>query len=272
MIRAAIVAVVLGAATIASAHPAVSVAIDARGNVYYSDLEQVWRVTPNGAKSVVVPHVHTHQLYLDARGNLFGEHLWYEGERTDKWGHYVWQRTPDGRVTKIIPPTEGFLRDYSFVRDATGAMYWADEGIVKKTTADRKTTSIVARGFRNIRWMHATPAGTLYFIDAGDLVQIKNGRVRVMARKLASTSALRFQVPMQHAIMGVWTDRAENVYLADYAHGQVLRVSQTGRKSIVAQSTWPWSPCGGAFAANGRLWLLETSVTNSVRIRSVTVP
>ena len=46
-----------------------------------------------------------HELCLDARGNLYGEHLWYEGERTNEWGHYVWRRAPDGHesVTRLIP-------------------------------------------------------------------------------------------------------------------------------------------------------------------------
>ena len=246
------------------AHPPVSVVIDARGNVYYSDLEQVWRVSANGAKDVVVPHVHTHQLYLDAQRNLYGEHLWYEGERTDKWGHYVWRRTPAGRIDKVIPATEGFLTDYSFVRDATGAMYWTDGKSIKKTAG--KTTSIIARGFRDVRWLHATPAGTLYFAESGNVVQLKNGRARVIAAKLAAPGD-------HHALMGVWTDRAENVYVADHAHREVKRITPQGRITTVSRSSFPWAPCGGAFTANGRaLWLLESSVTNSVRIRKVTLP
>ena len=29
---------------------------------------------------MAVPNVHTHGLALDARDNLYGEHLWYEGD------------------------------------------------------------------------------------------------------------------------------------------------------------------------------------------------
>jgi sugar lactone lactonase YvrE len=246
------------------AHPPVSVVIDARGNVYYSDLTQVWRVSPNGAQGVAVPHVHSHQLYLDAQGNLYGEHLWYEGERTDKWGHYVWRRAPNGRIDKVIPPTEGFLRDYSFVRDASGAMYWTDGTTIKKTVG--KSTTVIAKGFRDVRWLHATPAGTLYFAESGNVVQLKNGRARVIAARLASPGD-------RHALMGVWTDRAENVYVADHAHREVKRITPQGRVTAVARSSWPWSPCGGAFPANGRaLSILESSVTNSVRIRKVALP
>ena len=119
-------ALILLFAATAAAHPSVSVVIDRQGNAYYSDLKQVWKVAPDGTKTVAVPGVHTHELYLDPQGNLYGEHLWYEGERTDKWGHYVWRRSPDGQVVKVIPNTEGFLENYSFVRDAAGNMYLAN--------------------------------------------------------------------------------------------------------------------------------------------------
>ena len=33
------------------AHPAVSVVFDSHGNVYFSDLKQVWRVVPGGAQA-----------------------------------------------------------------------------------------------------------------------------------------------------------------------------------------------------------------------------
>ncbi len=42
-----------------------------------------------------------------------------------------------------------------------------------------------------------------------------------------------------------------------------------GRVSTVVTSSFPWAPAGGAFAANGDLWLLEASVTNQVRVRNV---
>ena len=241
------------------AHPAVSVAIDSRGYVYYSDLEQVWRVAPDGSKSVAVPGVHTHELYLDAQDNLFGENLWY---RNEKWGHYVWKRDAAGRVTRIRPPTPGFLTNYSFTRDRAGNMYFPDRdrGAILRIAPNGAVTR-VAGELKAMRWLHVTPAGTLYVVDGTDLVRIRNGRVERFARGV--TSARR------HTIMGLWTDRAENVYLADHEHRTVKRVTPSGAVSLFARSTFPWSPTGGAFAPNGDLWLLEASTTNTVRVRKV---
>jgi sugar lactone lactonase YvrE len=253
------------------AHPPVSVIVDSRGNVYYSDLEQVWRIAPDGTKRVAVPNVHTHELYLDAQDNLYGEHLWYEGDVTKKWGHYVWRRDPAGRVAKVIPNTEGFRRNYSFVRDRAGNMYFADlEGktVTKRTPAGKN--EILARGFRDIRWMSALPDGTLDFTDAGDVVRITpDKRLTRIARGLAHDTLLRPHASGRHAVQGIWHDRAGTIYLADSAHGQVKRVTNDGKVSVVAESIPPWTPSGGTFAPNGDLLVLEYSVTNQVRVRRV---
>lgn len=252
----------------ALAHPPVSVVFDSRGNAYYSDLEQVWQVAPDGTRRVAVAHVHTHELYVDAQDNLFGEHLWYEGDATKQWGHFVWRRDARGAVTKIIPNSRGVLADYSCVRDRAGNMYFAKENVVIRRTLAGRSKVLASGPFRDIRWMHATPDGTLYFTDAGDVVRITpDRRVVRIVRNLAKTSLLRMHVALRHAIQGIWTDRAGNVYLADAANAKVLRIARNGAITTVAESNLGWSPSGGAFDRAGHLWLLEFSPANSVRLR-----
>jgi len=69
----------------AFSHPGVSIVIDSRGIVYYTDLEHVWRILPDGSKEIAVRRVHTHELYLDDDDYLYGEDVVYEGERLDTW-------------------------------------------------------------------------------------------------------------------------------------------------------------------------------------------
>src|SRR5688572_23144493 len=71
------------------AHPGVGIVMDSRGNVFYTDLSHVWKIAPDGAKTIAVRGVHTHELALDSADNLFGEHLWYEGDATRPWAHRV---------------------------------------------------------------------------------------------------------------------------------------------------------------------------------------
>lgn len=130
----AFIALFFFASSIAAAHPGVGIVMDSKGNVYYTDLKQVWRIAPDGKRSIAVRDVHTHELYIDRQDNLYGEHLWYEGDATKKWGHRVWRLSPDGTLTDIIPARRGFLDDYDdfhFVHDQNGTMYWAVRGDVK---------------------------------------------------------------------------------------------------------------------------------------------
>src|SRR5262245_19545380 len=98
MQRLACLLAVLAMASVAEAHPGVGIVQDSRENVFYTDLKQVWKIAPDGTKSVAVAGVHTHELCLDSDDNLYGEHLWYEGDATQKWGHRVWRLKPDGTL------------------------------------------------------------------------------------------------------------------------------------------------------------------------------
>lgn len=262
----------------AAAHPGVGIVMDSRGNVYYTDLSQVWKISPDGTKTVAVPGVHTHELFLDAAGNLFGEHLWYEGDATGKWGHRVWRLSPDGTVADVIPARAGFRDDYqdfSFVRDRAGNMYWAAHGketVIRKRAPDGTATDFSRNAaFQDVRWMTASPDGIVYLIDGPDLREVAaDGTVTTRARNLKERSLTQITVGESHVLMGVWVDGRKNVYVAVYGARVVKRVTPDGRVSVVARTPFPWSPTGGMVAPNGDLWLLETSTTNRVRVQRIT--
>jgi sugar lactone lactonase YvrE len=261
-------AALLFVAVSANAHPGVGIVVDSRGNVFYTDLKQVWRIAPDGEKTVAVPNVHTHELYVDSGDNLYGEHLWYNGERLDTWGSRVWRRTPDGRVVDIVPAHPGFNDTYSFVRDRAGTMYWAarEKNEIQKRTPDGHIVTVARHNFRDVRWMTVTPDGTVYLIDRVDLLRVTpDGRVATVARNVSAGSG-------RHAVMGLWLDRQRNVYAADYSGSKVKRIDPNGRVEVVARSLFPWGPTGGVFDRSGNLWLLEYNILNQARARKITVP
>jgi hypothetical protein len=252
-------------AAVACAHPGVGIVEDSRGNVFYTDLKQVWRIAPDGKSSVAVPNVHTHELCVDSEDSLFGEHLWYEGDATKKWGHRVWRLSRDGTLIDVIPAREGFLADYSFVRDRAGNMYWADGNehtVIKKRSSDGKIYTHAAADFRDIRWMTATADGTLFLIDRGDLKRVApDGKVATIAERLSERTPPPRNVSSRHYQQGLWTDRNGNVYVAVTEEGVVLTIASDGKTAIAARSSRPWRPTGGMFDRDGDLWLLEYSVS-----------
>lgn len=263
----------------AYAHPGIGIVRNSRGEIFYTDLKQVWKISPEGRKTIAVANVHTHELCLDAEDNLYGEHLWYEGEATDKWGHYVWKLHASGELERLIPPRPGFrenYRDFSFVRDGAGNMYWAErntpaaggtaEILIRQRAPDGTLSDLCqTHDFRDVRWMTCSAGGTVYLIDAGDLRAITpEGTVSTIARNLAQS-----HVNDRHSLMGLWLDHDESVYVAVYSSRVVKKVNRAGAVAIVARSALPWSPTGGLTAPNGDLWLLENSVTNAVRVRQI---
>ena len=255
------------------AHPGVGIVRDRQGNVFYTDLIQVWRITPDGKKSVAVRDVHTHELAIDSAGNVYGEDSRYlgSGEGDDRYRHRVWRRSPDGRVTTIVPWRIGFWRDYGFVRDRTGAMYWikcpSRRCSVYRRPATpagaRQRTTIIARPehfTRPINWMAASPIqpGVLFIVDGPDLRRIdRSGRITTVARNIG-----------EHP-MGLWpTENA--VYVAVYGARTVFRIALTdGRITPVVRSPAPWAPSGILVAPDGHIWVLEYSTDNAARVRRV---
>jgi sugar lactone lactonase YvrE len=267
------------AGTEARAHPGVGIVMDSRGNVYYTDLAQVWKISPSGAKSVAVHGVHTHELYVDAKDNLYGEHLWYEGDATKKWGHRIWRLSADGRLVDVIPARGGFLWDYtdfSFVRDALGDLYWVDQSQptavkIKKRSPDG-TVSDLCKGcvFSHVGWMTAARDGTLYLIDGSEVRRIgPDGQIGKAGDNLAEIRGSRSDAVSWHLLMGMTTDGEGNLYVAAYGIRKVKKVAPDGTVSVAALSSWPWSPSGVLIAPDGALWILESTFTNRVHVRRV---
>src|SRR5690242_4534644 len=273
----------------AFAHPSVSVVVDSKGNVYYSDLKQVWRVDAQGTKSVVVPNVHTHELWLDSSDALYGEHLWYTGPQdgSGKWFHRVWQRSADGHMTDVVPTTEGFRTTFSFARDAHGNGYMAEESsaprIVRVIDAagrgrvlaggasgmrDGKGTEA---GFEQISWIAAGADGNIYVDDNGAVRRVtRDGVVTTVARNVAEHSALNVTVERRHDLMGLCADAAGNVYVAVYGARVIKKIGADGKVTVFARSTFPWSPTGIAVAGD-HAYILEYADPIAVRVRKISL-
>lgn len=247
----------------AAAHPGIGIVMDRQGNVFYTDLSHVWKIAPDGAKSIAVRGVHTHELHLDAQGTLHGEHLWYSDGR---WAHYTWQLSADGKLTKS-PPRDGSRQNHSFVRDAKGNMYWFEPGspaaFVRVSPEGQRMRLGENSTYRDVRWITATPGGEIYFTDAGDLRKLAaDGSVTTLASQVRAN-------PGQW-MGGVWLDAQNRVYVAVWGGREVKRYDPANsRVEVVARSTAPWGPSGGMVAPNGDLWVLETAEDNSVRVRRI---
>ena len=261
-----------------AAHPGIGIVKDSKGNIYYTDLKQVWKISIDGSKTTVVAGVHTHELYIDENDNLYGEHLWYNGEREDTWGHYVWCLKSAGELVKEIKPAEGFLTNYRFARESVGKMYWVERFTTSRIMKKSKTgeiTKLIEGKFGFIGWLACTKDGSLYFTESNTLHSLSpNGqsdsyRMKTLADNIGSKSTDFTMMGRNYDSYGIWTDADDNIYLAMIDSKKVIRIGEDGKAETVINTNSTWTICSGLFDNNGDLWVLENSVINEVRARKI---
>jgi hypothetical protein len=252
------------------ADPGVGIVIDSKGNVFYTDLSNVRMLKPDGTKSIAVPNVHTHELYMSPNDELFGEHLWYNGEQLNTWGHYLWKRNADGTIIKIKDSTAGFA-DESFVRDIADNKYSIEKGIPSKfwmTDTTGKKILLGEASLRGIGRLHISPKGSLYFTNHADLYVIPAGDT--LQRYLADVgekSGLDKITNGSHAILSTWSDNKDNLYIA--TGGIIKQITKKKLVNVVYKSADGWSPAGGLITSTGDFYVLEYNSKNEVRVNKI---
>jgi hypothetical protein len=225
-----------------------------------------------------VPGVHTHELYIDENDNLYGEHLWYNGEREDTWGHYVWCLKNNGELVKDIKPTEGFQTNYSFVRDSIGNMYWVERfttSRIMRKSKQGEITKLIEGKFGFIGWLACAKDGSLYFTENNKLHRLSpdgqsdSYRMKTLADNIGSRSTDFTMMGGNYDSYGIWTDACDNVYLAMIDSKKVICIGNDGGARTVINTSSMWTICSGLFDNNGDLWVLENSLANEVRARKI---
>src|SRR5215210_3742325 len=104
------------------AHPAWGIAVDRDNQIYFSDLETIWRIDAQGQLSVIRAGVsgrHTHELTIDESGNLYGDELTYESA-TGRYTSALWKMTPAGDFAYTLAPTSSPPKGMSLWRMSDG--------------------------------------------------------------------------------------------------------------------------------------------------------
>lgn len=257
------------------AHPGIGMVMDSKGNVFYTDLDQVWKISVDGSISIAVENVHTHELYIDESDNLYGEHEWYTGEATDTWKYYVWCLSQEGDLEQTIPTVEGYLPNNTLVRDGEGSTFWAEKSenheLLRKTTARGENLLLTNHLFEDIRWIYFSEADTtIYVIDHLKLKKVTMaGEVSILVDNLKESKNAFAEVADRHYAYGVWTDENATVFVALYGAGKVKKIGLNGELETILQAEDGWSISNGLISPDGSMWLMEFSKNNKTRIRKI---
>ena len=270
---AAVVCATLLLTVAALAHPAWGIVIDRQGQVYFSDVDHntVWKVGADGRPVPFVTNKHSHELFIDEAGNLYGGHVYYD-EANDRWINSLWKATPDGRVTEILAPTADVPKGLGSLMDAQGNTYaisGANDGQQAYVLARRRPDGTVetlagsVSGYADGRGAEAKfaavqakvfgPDQALYLTDAACVRRVGlDGTVTTLGGN--PLAGIRRD---EHArLLGLAVDRNNNVYVADYDFHCLRRVAPDGSTTTLLDAGALWSPSGVAVVGD-TVYVLE---------------
>ena len=258
-------------------HPGIGIVKDSNGNIYYTDLHQVWKIS-QGKQTVLLPNVHTHELYIDKHDNLYGESESYE-EKNGRFIHYLWKVRPNGRIDTVITPRESYVDDdYSLARDLAGNEFYIkkfhkrqDPERIYKRTPDGKERVFAKGNFRGVRWLHPQKDGSLLYVNYNSVFRISpTGQVHEVVRGIGNEKPTFAFSRDNITVWGTWQDASKNIYVAVFSDQTVRKISPDGKVTDFYRSQGNWAPTHGVFDDKGQLWVLECSDKNEIRAIQVT--
>lgn len=274
-----LVAWVLCAPVVVSAHPAWGLVVDTvRQVIYFSDLEQVWRIDATGDVSVFVPDVHSHDLFLGPNGVLYGEHEWYDAA-TDIYHTRHWKATPEGDVS-YVPWAEASA--YFLPHDPQGNAYRihtsrdsASTWITKLSPegrafvlaggswgyADGRQTEARFRLPGHAVWgadhLYMTNGGVVRKMNADGEVETLAGPEQGFEHSMQKNGSPRYS-----ALLGLAVAPDGTVYFADIDQRKLFQALPDGSIEIVIDYGLGWMPVG-VTTVGGELYVVEYRTTAS---------
>lgn len=251
------------------AHPGVGIVKDSKGNIFYTDLHQVWKIN-NNTKTIVVPNVHTHELFIDNEDNLYGEGGYYD-DQTEKFFHYLWVLQQNGQIDTIVGMKEAYVtQDFSLVRDKKSNEFYikrflkphSDTNNIYKKTPDGFETIFATGNFKDVNWLHPQEDGSLLYASGNSIFRVDSlGNIRTVSNQLINSNSEKDVL-----IWGIWQDNFKNVYVAVFSDKTVKRIGLNGSISTIYKSNENWAPLHGTFDNESKLLILEGSDNNDVQV------
>jgi sugar lactone lactonase YvrE len=265
-----------------SAHPAWGLVVDRNNQIYFSDIETIWKIDAKGNLTVFRAGVsgrHTHEINLDENGNLYGVDNSYEST-TQRSFTALWKMTPDGKFSYLVAPTQNPPKAMTNWKDHAGNRYYVGQSdnreheifVLKRTPGGKVITLAgnrkVGDDYRqvvlfSVGGMAFGNNETLYFTDNSNVRKVTlDGSMTLLAGNLAVENRAESPMPESSVtrLFGIAVDAQGNVFVADYGNRRVLKITPGIAISTVASAEKPWSPTGVAWK-DGDLYILEFGFT-----------
>ncbi|MEI6245495.1 MAG: hypothetical protein WCQ64_10670 [Acidobacteriota bacterium] len=263
-------ALILCAASAASAQTSWGIAVQPNGAIYFCDRGHttVWRLAPDGQRTSVLDGVMCRAMVTGPDGTVYGEAT--PTDVTAVRGVGLWQIDQAGTRVWLMAPTRNPDPSLWLVHDRQGLQYvWTGLGagsvrseIVHRdplgstivvTGAEWGQQDGVGRAARlgNVAGMAVAPDGSIVVADSGNVRRLSGLHVlRTEATGVVTDSHLGLiNVPgLWGRELGVATDASGAAVVVDPEAGRIVRVERTGRVTPL------WEPTGFAQRISGGRW------------------
>lgn len=284
----------------ADAHPATGIVLDRAGNIYFSDLETVWKIDLEQKLTVFRAGLsgrHVHELAIDEHDNIYGADISYE-PATQKFISDVWKMTPSGDFQYVLEPTSNPPRGISIWRDGNGNNYFIEQNNHTKTQTlllrrapDGRVITLAgsayghadgkgsAAKFSSVGAMGFGSDGSIYLTDGATVRKVSmDGSVVTVAGGLDFRTREDRPTLFGGAygnLAGLAVDLSGNVYVADAGNRRLFRINREGKADVVLRTEPPYFPNGVIAAPGGDLYVLEVGFTlpsswSGPRVRKIT--
>lgn len=270
-----LLSILLPLAVTVGAHPAWGIAVDDRGQVYFSDLEHVWKLDAQGKLSLIRAAAdHVHELNVDAAGNVFGAENSYD-PATQRFFSAIWKITAAGAFSYLLAPIEDPPKGTSIWKDAQGNMYHFDNypkgkllvlkrtpnGDVSALIGDKSAVRTYHQGVPYSAGSTALGAdGSLYFTNGSSINKVTpRGTLTLLARDLRVENSQK-KPASRTPLFGIAVDQQNNVFVADHGNRRVIKIAPNGALSAPVRAEESWYPTGVAVRGD-ELYILEEGHT-----------
>lgn len=261
-----------------AAHPPYSLVVDEGGNAYFSDLEAVWKLAPDGRLSLFRPAVagkHVHELAL-ADGAVEGEQNEYD-PATQVHRGAIWRRTLGGRETWVMKPTTKAPKGMGVPRDRAGNRYAAQwvsnkdrRTMLFRRAPDGRVTLLYGPADEAARFTEALAGsvGGMVFPADGSVV-LADGRTLRRADAAGRVATL-YAGPQGASLRGLALAADGRILAADSGRRVVFALSTAGKAEQVYASPPGWIATAAA-EVRGKLLVLEANADPYDYVRRVRV-
>jgi hypothetical protein len=260
-----------------SAHPSYGLVVTKDGDVYFCDVLHnsgtIWKYSFNGRLEKVLTNVHSHYLFLDSKGLIWGTDHDYIPS-SGKNDNELWNLNSENEKKVVIPATSdpSEFSGVNFVVDKNETVYFDYQDHIYKREVKSPPELFMDYKFERITSLQMDIDGNIYVIDNnvnnGSVFKInKSGIIEFSKDELREKSPFDPPLPdpIHNMLYASFVDIGGNIYIANSGSRRISRIDKNGSVAHIYYSHPPWYPV--AYFRSGEIeYIMETGFHNEENI------